>query len=380
MYNFVKRGIRHTLCDRMAQLIQQHSMLEGFQAVLSGARGEKEQHAIVVGPISRNAQFLDTHDFIDVYRCKSYLVPFSQHPARSLEWALENNDTAERPHPGIYILTMADSRHFTIAPLFEYREVLRPDTDTFTLAHAPIFEPRLRIDDQSRTLTRDKHYTINWATGEVTLLPAYDHRHLPLIAVYLVAQPELGSFSIEPYRTHVEALPGLVLAFGGSLQPNDKHVIIVSSEEEANYNVYGGAGECSLSIDVMTPRKHVSEDAADLIQLTLNEQRAFGLDFSDSVHIRSINTSEAVEEESPAGEKEWTASVSISAEIFWSIYVPNVFRLRDIWITLDDDVDLSDEQIAARDLGIFQQLGFDSKFGEPRLIMPGHAIDGKLIR
>jgi len=357
MYNAIKRSIRHTIAAYLQNTIDTNSFLSEFKAVLLNPRGEDSAHSMVVSSLGMGSKFIDMHDYVTDYNSRVALLQHGDTTGNSIEWVLEAYGTTERPIPGYYIISMVDSEHYTVSPLHEYSELITPDNSEFTLSHSPIFEPRLRLDDGYGLMFPEEHYTVDWSTGKVTILPKYERDYPPFRAIYLVPQPEIGPVKVKEYTLDTTTLPGLQLAFGGNLSGDDKQLIVVENRDEPTYHVQGGQGEISFSIDISAPARHVAEDAAEMVHKELWQQRTIGLDWSEAIHITSIASSEAsLDEEGAAANQEWTAQLSISADIFWSVLIPNNWKLKNIFVAHSERTQLTDEEEASREENRFASV------------------------
>lgn len=328
------------------------------------------QEGIVVRNASGNPLVLSADHFQATVRSHVGMSKIHGHHGNSIEWVRENHDAlrandGEFPAPaGIYVVEITDHFHqdghdefeFMVDPILVVNDeslgiVTAGDlTPTYALANAPIMPGSLSVwMDGDIRLRRSVHYTVDESTGEVTFLEP-----LPVGAT-LTADYRYAVASRGPYRTgwnqtHLEAVPGAVLAFGRRIEVGDKSAVVIYPHRVDVAEEFGGQWNISMDMDIYARDPIVQEELSDLcVQYLYVEKRETLAE--DGIRLDELSQGGESDEiyDGVTDEPYFMASISMTLVTDWNIQVgvPHHIAKFEVYNHTELGEDVSEESLAA---------------------------------
>ena len=300
---------------------------------------ERPQHGIIVKAGSGNRVDLSADNYIGVVESYCYLTRVQNKPGLSLEWiredarAIQNNQGKFPSPPGIYYVDVQEEsgkQVFYVDPLLEiFHEPVSLLNDTQGQLQQPPLPGSLRLFEMPSgfRLVEGVNYTLDSGTdgnltGGVTLThPLTGGRWLQ--ADYRYPVESRGPFPLIEMHANVEAIPGVVLAFGRRVETGDQLAVVVHDIRRPAYLEYGGRWDITLDFDVMSRDVNAQEEISDqtvvylwgVLRSQLSHQGIEILDVSIG------GESEEIYDET-GDDYFYTSNFTVTAQTEWSIHVP----------------------------------------------------------
>lgn len=322
------------------------------------------------------------------------LAKTDRHPGVSLEWAREDSSAIGRnggslpTKPGVYYITITRSKldsngspigshEFVVTPNYEINnEAINMVDETHGFVGRPYIGGSLRINEvpSGYLMEPGRDYNEDAETGEIILAEPLP-RNSYLLSSYYYLGDDIGPFSIKQDTANYSALPGIVLAFGRRITPNDRMAVVVTGRREPSALEYGGRWELSVEIEMWARDVDDQREMTDMMMVWIpSVLRArlckYGIEIKD--------TSFGGESEEPydntADDYFYGSSMSMSIETDWSIHVPILSRIWKIENFSDSVIEINNLLFYAdrrmreiRNLGLrsFEDpyfIGIDRKF------------------
>ena len=256
----------------------------------------------------------------------------------SLQWVIENPFQEVRPRPGIYLVEVDTENSFLVFPFFVVdHELLFPFVDRAdgdkikaVLKNRPV-EPlsEMLVVDEHIPLERGEDYTIDDDTGIVTFkFPLTDARMIA--AEYRWVGESNGPFPVRRVTYNIDALPGLVLAFGRKVEVGSRQPVVVMPRPEHVADFHTGRWTISVDIGIFTQDPQEQDELAEEVAQVMwywNTERWVdqGMAISDPPQIGGGSVSD---EDEVTGEKTFENSVTFTAVVDWEGFIPCLRRLR----------------------------------------------------
>jgi hypothetical protein len=299
--------------------------------------------AIIVKNGSVSPFALSPDNFQGTVASYCHLAKVGNFPGLSVEWvredgrAIQDNGGIFPSARGIYYMEVreetvrldgvdAERKVFYVDPLLEVidEEPMRLDSFRYQLMNTPLHEGSLRAFELPGNipLVEDINYRIDYTTGIITLqevLPT----GVSLSVDYRYPAPSSGPFVIRDNHTNVTAIPGVVLAFGRRSEAGDIFAVIVGDRREPVAMEYGGRWDHSLDLDVMALDVNAQAEITDRTLMFLNGIARNRLS-TEGMEITEVSMGGEAEEvyDETADDYFYTASISISMQTDWAIWVP----------------------------------------------------------
>jgi hypothetical protein len=305
---------------------------------------ERPNRGVVINGTSADRVRLSADNYVGRHSSFVMLTPVENFPCTSIEWVVENVNELSKisprrdifpSAPGVYrvkVLDLPDEAHntpghFTVdtiltvhnEPLIVFQSSADQDAQ---ISHENIYQGSLRLWLDNRiALIPDVDYSIDYVSGYVTFLkstPAGES----ITADYRYASPNTGNFPFYREHSDVDAIPGVVLAFGDRVQQFDQIDIVVTDERVHTMDVYGGKFEINFELLAFTKDSDDREKMSDYIIVKI-------LEIQNSLGFEGIELLDV----SPGGENEevynaetddyfYDSTISLSFRVDWEIYVP----------------------------------------------------------
>ena len=198
-------------------------------------------------------------------------------------------------------------------------------------------------------LMEGENYSADPSTGEITLvtpLPAGTW----LSADYRYPGTSTGPYVIRENHTNVEAIPGVVLAFGRRVEAGDRQAVLVGDRRQAVALEYGGRWEINLDIDVMARDIVAQGEICDRTVMYLWGVARNRLS-SEGIEITTVNFGGESEEiyDETGDDYFYNGSISMTLMSDWAIHVPISATIRQVVPLTEDEIErlagLSDDQL-----------------------------------
>lgn len=306
---------------------------------------ERPQRGIIVTDASAERVRLSSDNYVGSLSSFCMLTWANERlNSNSIEWVRENFPLMETfsrnrtvfPSPaGVYTVTVTRvpdvSRkipgQFTVTPVLdEQDEQLITFQDTMDtsaqLTRENVFPGSLRLWLDSRTLLiPDVDYSVDYETGAIIFLRAVPV-HRSILANYRYKSPATGPYDFWNESTNVDAIPGVVMAFGDRVEIGTEQMVVVTNQRQDVAQVYGGKFELNFSLTLFTRDSEDREKMSDYVVvefLRLQNNLAFeGLELLD---ISPNGESEDVYD-STDGSYFYETSLALSIRSDWEIQIP----------------------------------------------------------
>jgi len=304
---------------------------------------ERPCMAIIVKGGSANHFMLSASNFQGTVVSHCHLTKVGDKPGLAIEWVredtraiIENRGTFPSP-PGIYYIeirqetvevagVVADYKVFYVDPLLDVldEQPLQLSAFQYQLANAPYHPGSLRLFELPGNipLVEGVNYTVDATTGIITLINVLPPR-ISLSADYRYPGETTGPHLIRDNHTHVQAIPGVVLAFGRRGEAGDIMAVIVNDRREEVALEYGGRWDVTLDMDIMAKDLVAQGEITDKTMLYLHGVARNRL-ASEGIEITQVSMGGEAEEafDENADDYFYTASISVNLQTDWSIHVP----------------------------------------------------------
>jgi hypothetical protein len=299
--------------------------------------------SIILKGSSANHNALSADNFQGTVVSYCHVAKVDDNPGLAIEWVRENGLAINEnggtcPSPrGIYYIevrnetvnvdgVIADRNVFYVDPLLEQvdEEPLQVSAFLHQLANVPIHPDSLRVYELPGNLpwVDGVNYTVNATTGLITAVNPLP-TGVSLSVDYRYAGTSTGPYLLLDNHTNVQAIPGVVLAFGRQIQDGDIMAVIVSDRREEVAHEYGGRWDISLDLDVMALDVNAQGEITDKTMGYLNGVLKNRLS-QEGIEIMEVSMGGESEEiyDENADDYFYNASISMTVQTDWSIHVP----------------------------------------------------------
>jgi len=304
---------------------------------------ERPQQAIILKGQSASPFQLSADHFQGTVMSYCYLMKVYGQRGTSIEWVQEDgvairaNNGVFPTARGIYYIEVqkeeisvrgvpSERLVFYVDPLLEVIDetplVLNP---LLSEVAAGSFHPgSLRVYEMPGNLPyyNEINYTADPTTGQITLAaPMAPGTYLSVD--YRYAGTSTGPFPVVENGANVEALPGVVLAFGRSAYEGDIMAVVVGGRREAVAREFGGRWELSMDFDIMARDLYAQGEITDRTLMYLYTEARARLS-GQGIEITSVSMGGEAEEiyDETGDDYFYTASLSLSVLTDWAIHIP----------------------------------------------------------
>lgn len=338
---------------------------------------EREKVTVIVSGSSADQVRLSPDDYMSTNRDFSSLAKVEPHPGYFLEWARDDNSTAEaiqnRVDPSIYYFTLKDVTDTDATLQIDVMGVARNEVvlfnytgeQTLQLEHFPVVPDTLQLYVGKSLYPPNSpadFYDVDLATGVITL-----NREPPpgakIQATYnWVANSLPDVTGVQRGIARTDILTGVLLGIGEEFVEGDRAVVIVGERKEPSSITFGGRLPMTLQFDTRSQDTPKAEKVVDKLVETLWAEVKSTLTH-EGLEVSTITVGgEAAEPEDETGQ-EWAFqfSVSMAIEGEWQKTVPLLRRYNWGVVNLPTDVDIlsaTDEELVEASLRFL-----DGEFG-----------------
>ncbi len=304
---------------------------------------ERPQQAIIMKGQSASPFQLSADHFQGTVVSYCYLTKVYGQRGTSIEWVRENgtaiqaNGGAFPSPPGVYYIEVraeeVDVRGVPEERLVFYVDPLLEVIDQRATMLTPLlyevaaqsFHPgSLRVYEMPGNILYydGVNYTADPTTGQITLAkPLANGTYLSVD--YRYAGTSTGPFPLPENGADVEAIPGVVLAFGRRAYAGDIMAVVISDRREEVAKEFGGRWEMSLDFDIMARDVYAQGEITDRTLMYLYTEARERLS-TEGIEITQASMGGEAEEvyDENGDDYFYTASLSLSVMTDWSIHVP----------------------------------------------------------
>jgi hypothetical protein len=304
---------------------------------------ERPQQAIILKGQSASPLQLSADHFQGTIISYCYLTKVYGQRGTSIEWVRENG-TAVRANagafpsaPGVYYIEVkvetVDVRGvpeerlvFYVDPLLEIidERAVMLDPRLYEVAAGDFHPGSLRVYEMPGNIPyyEGVNYTADPTTGQITLAsPLMSNTYLSVD--YRFTSDSLGPFPLPENGANVDAIPGVVLAFGRRAYGGDIMAVVVGDRREDVAKEFGGRWEMSLDMDIMARDVYAQGEITDRTLMFLYTDARERLS-TEGIEITMASMGGEAEEvyDENGDDYFYTASISLSVMTDWAIRVP----------------------------------------------------------
>ena len=392
MFVNLTEGIRRRLLMELRQFWSYNSKYrESLVPNIQGKYSFKErpQQAIILKNASATPMQLAADNFQGTVVSYCHLTKVFEQPGLAIEWVREDGRAIRAnngmfPSPaGVYYIeikkedasfrgVVGEHYVFYVDPLLEVRDEspVPIGPRLYEVSAGSFHTGSLRVFEMPGSLPMYDgiNYVSDPATGQITLAkPVGPGNYLSVD--YRYAAASTGPFLVGSNQSNNSAIPGVVLAFGRSIQEDDIMAVVVTEMREDAALEYGGRWEMSLDMDIMARDVHSQAEITDRTVMYLHGILRNNLS-SEGIEITTVSMGGEAEEiyDETGDDYFYTASISVSLLTDWAIHVPMGASLSRVAMTTVDNAQalagLSDEDLAdsgsPTNLRLAQDLGLVS--------------------
>lgn len=304
---------------------------------------ERPQQAIIMKGQSASPFQLSADHFQGTIVSYCYLTKVYGQQGTSIEWVRENgtairaNGGAFPSPPGVYYIEVraeeVDVRGVPEERLVFYVDPLLEVIDQRATMLTPLlyevaaqsFHPgSLRVYEMPGNILYydGVNYTADPTTGQITLAkPLANGTYLSVD--YRYAGTSTGPFPLPENGADVNAIPGVVLAFGRRAYAGDIMAVVVGDRREEVAKEFGGRWEMSLDFDIMARDLYAQGEITDRTLMFLYTEARDRLS-TEGIEITQASMGGEAEEvyDENGDDYFYTASISLSVMTDWAIHVP----------------------------------------------------------
>lgn len=303
---------------------------------------------------SSNRVPMASDDFMGYLHSYVSLKPVNGYPCVSIEWiqenaiAIQDNGGFFPTLPGLYFIQVCDfiqshdeSRvpsyfEFFVEQVLDIQdESLFRITDTgFQLGSSTFLEGSLRLYKMpGNVLLSD--YTADPNTGQVVLPEPLSQDDF-LSADYRVQGERTGPFKAMRDYSNIQAIPGVMLAFGQRITKGDRMLVEVSPTRTICDMEFGGRWETSIDIEVVARDIDTQREILEHVLIFLSSQLRLRWS-TEGIEILQINAGGESEELYDQNDYMFRGTISLSVETEWSVRVPTMATLRRLEVMEEDE-------------------------------------------
>lgn len=305
--------------------------------------GERPQQAIILKSVSANPIQLSADHFQGTVISYCHLTKIHGKNGTSVEWVREdgtairaNGGTFPSP-PGVYYIEVTaetinvrgvpeDRLVFYVDPLLEVIDeratYLGPRL--YEVAAGGFHPGSLRVYEMPGNIPyyEGVNFTADPSMGQITLSSPMA-RGTYLSVDYRYAGTSVGPFPVPQNSANVEAIPGVVLAFGRRAYAGDIMAVVVSDRREESAKEYGGRWSMSLDFDIMARDVYAQAEITDRTLMYLYTEARERLS-TEGIEIEEVSMGGEAEEvyDENGDDYFYTASISMTVMTDWVLHVP----------------------------------------------------------
>ncbi len=304
---------------------------------------ERPQQAIVLKGGSANPFQFSSDHYQGMLISYCHLTKVYGQNGTSIEWVRENSVDIRRNNgefpspPGVYYVEIrkeviqvkgepSERLVFYVDPLLEVidERAIKLDYVTYEVAAGSFHPGSLRVYEMPGNLEyyEGVNYTSDPSTGRITVLsPLSSNTYLSVD--YRHPGTSVGPFPVPENGSNVEAIPGVVIAFGRRSFEGDIMAIVIGERREEVAKEYGGRWEMSIDLDIMARDLYAQGEITDRTLMFLYTEARERLS-GEGINITEASAGGEAEEtyDETGDDYYFTSSISVSVVTEWTMHVP----------------------------------------------------------
>jgi len=304
---------------------------------------ERPQRGVVISGTSADRVSLSSSDYVGRATSFVMLTNYQDWPGTTIEWARENFPLLEQysprrdifpSPPGAYLIEIQSlpdrgrsvPGKFTVQPYLTVNGeplliMSDPAGAEAQITNLPLYPGALRLWLYGRRpLLQDIDYNVDWESGHIVFM-----KSLPpdatVDADYRYSVPQLGPFDFDLEKTNVNAIPGVVIAFGDRAQSCDKMVIVVTDSRVEVAEVFGGRFEVHFDLTVFSRDAEDREKLSDyVISGVLSKKLAWGYEGLELLDVSPGGESEEIYN-AEIDDYYYDSAISMTIRVDWESHV-----------------------------------------------------------
>jgi hypothetical protein len=304
---------------------------------------ERPQQAIIMKGQSATPFQLSADHFQGTVVSYCYLTKVYGQRGTSIEWVRENGPAIQANNsnfpsaPGVYYIEVREEEVdvrgvpeqrlvFYVDPLLEVidEKPIALSSLLYEVSAGSIHPGSLRVYEMPGNIPYydGVNYTVNNTSGQITLArPMRPNTYLSVD--YRHTSPSRGPFPLPENGADVDAIPGVVLAFGRRAYAGDIMAVVVSERREEVAREFGGRWEMSIDFDIMARDVYAQGEITDRTLMFLYTEARERLS-TEGIEITQASMGGEAEEiyDENGDDYFYTANISLSVMTDWAIHVP----------------------------------------------------------
>lgn len=371
MYYKLTNACKRKLVNLLKDYFVEHGRFNDVVITTNYPLDERPKYSILIRSSSGNYVPLSMDDSLGVFRDYVALANFKGAEGDSIAWVTSDEENIDNLAPtGYYVIVINNDSTFSIEPYFivknEELTIQELGGETFSqLANSNVNEnSEIVTTELGVRLSSGYHYSINYSAGKITFLKDVSDYGTTVIYYEYIGSVK-GPFEYKKEEMNNTAIEGVVIAFSEDVKAGDQQVIVIDQDNEFAYQAFGGQWDLQFELFITAQDTDYVERLTDLTAMELllsvdklnDEGFAINRDISFSGEI-------AEEEDTNAGDLNYSNSITFSARVDWEFRIPILRRLTAIEFEQIDN-NVTDEQFASiedsQDIGDYEAVWREQK-------------------
>ena len=342
---WLTNATKRRLIEDLRQILYEHPRYrsDSQNVVNKFSFKERPQRGIVVSGTSAYRVGLSSGDYIGRATSFVMLTQYQDWPGTTIEWARENFPLLEQCSqrrdvfpslPGAYLIEIKSlpdrarsiPGQFMVTPYLTVNGeplliMSDPAGAEAQITNVPLYRGALRLWlNGRRPLLQDVDYSVDWESGHITFMKSIPDGAI-IDADYRYHVPQRGPFNFDLEKTNVDAIPGVILAFGDRAQDCDKMVVVVTDSRVEVAEVFGGKFEVHFDLTVFSRDAEDREKLSDyVISGVLSRKLAWGFEGLELLDVSPGGESEEVYN-AEIDDYYYDSAVSLTIRVDWESHV-----------------------------------------------------------
>ena len=414
MYHMLTEGVKRRILQELRHFWSYHPRYPDIVDHIQGKYSfrNKPQYGIILKSSSANTMQLSADNFLGTVESYAMLTTVGNSPGLSVEWiqedtrAIQVNGGAFPSPPGVYYIEVVEADPSTVSPpytkdrTFDFYVDPTLDVRNESLAKTgpltwqttqPFIAGTMRLFEMpgSVLMVEGVNYTTDPDTGEVTVVNPVPTR-MWLSADYRYAAPTTGPWRILENFSHINAIPGVVLAFGRRVSAGDKQAVVVTNRRAPTAQEFGGRWEINLDLDVTARDVQSQQEISDATVMFLWAIARPRLS-TEGIEITSVSMGGESEEiyDENGDDYFYNASLSLTINSDWAVHVPLDVTIRKVSAQTETQAELvagmTDDELINADPNDIQSIEMMASLGlryiqDPLYMIGRNVLSREIIR
>jgi len=389
MFYRITNCVKKIIIQELQELFNDHPIFGNGELLITNkfSSEERPKYALILKTASADSLKLSLDNFKGTIQSYTTLANLKGKPGRMIEWVREDvKNVKNLVKPGYYVVNMIEEDEFIIDPYLTVAdEILEIENSGFYFANLknqninPGSEQL--ITETSRLLMRNQHYTIDNDMGQITFLKPIDEEWGTITIDYQYIGERNGPFHVKPETANIEAVPGVIIAFGNHLTKGGIQVVVVYPNRQSVAQSYLGKWKMTLNLSAIAQDTDTQEQLVDLASMYLWSVLQEKL-VNDGVYIDTFSISGETEDDEvkTSNELSYFADISFNVEVEWEAFQPILGVIKRVFLNRIEDFgkyDDAEHEIRSSRPFNASQSGVDYSVGlqptenlEPYIIRP----------